>query len=103
MKVCPICSAASFDDATTCYGCLHRFEEGEGRHRVAPATEGKEKEGTGVAATVRSTTGMQGVSASFLISILPFTTEAGEISWHCDVKPQCTPKVMPGQVRHGPA
>ncbi len=26
MKVCPVCSARAFDDADTCYGCLHRFE-----------------------------------------------------------------------------
>lgn len=27
MKVCPVCSSRAFDDANTCYGCLHRFED----------------------------------------------------------------------------
>lgn len=31
MKSCPICHAAAFNDAKVCYGCLHRFEEGEDR------------------------------------------------------------------------
>ncbi len=25
MKTCPICGAQAFDDAKTCYGCLHKF------------------------------------------------------------------------------
>lgn len=27
MKLCPVCQARAFDDAETCYGCLHRFGE----------------------------------------------------------------------------
>lgn len=27
MKTCPICGAGAFDDATTCFGCLHRYDE----------------------------------------------------------------------------
>lgn len=27
MKQCPICQGTSFDDAQTCFGCLHRFEQ----------------------------------------------------------------------------
>lgn len=30
MKTCPICGAVAFDDAGTCFGCLHRFEAGGG-------------------------------------------------------------------------
>lgn len=30
MKICPVCAARAFDDAPICYGCLHRFAEGEG-------------------------------------------------------------------------
>lgn len=25
MKICPVCSARSFDDAELCFGCLHPF------------------------------------------------------------------------------
>lgn len=28
MKTCPVCHARCFDDMETCYGCLHRFNEG---------------------------------------------------------------------------
>lgn len=34
MKTCPICHATCFDDMDVCYGCLHRFGEGE------PGSEG---------------------------------------------------------------
>ena len=26
MKTCPVCHAVAFDDATTCFGCMHRFD-----------------------------------------------------------------------------
>lgn len=29
MKTCPVCNERSFDDAEVCYGCLHRFGEGD--------------------------------------------------------------------------
>lgn len=35
MKTCPVCAAKAFDDVEVCYGCLHRFEEGETRARSA--------------------------------------------------------------------
>ena len=35
MKTCPVCAAKAFDDAEVCYGCLHRFEEGEARTSIA--------------------------------------------------------------------
>ncbi|HAM15611.1 MAG TPA: hypothetical protein DCP91_07105 [Eggerthellaceae bacterium] len=34
MKECPICQAVAFDDADTCYGCLHRFEEADSARKV---------------------------------------------------------------------
>lgn len=27
MKACPVCGAKAFDDARTCFGCLHPFAE----------------------------------------------------------------------------
>ena len=27
MKVCPVCGARAFDDAKTCFGCLHSFSD----------------------------------------------------------------------------
>ena len=42
MKECPVCKAGSFDDAEVCFGCLHRFEPGEGMRVAArkPAESG---------------------------------------------------------------
>ena len=34
MKTCPVCKAIAFDDALVCYGCLHRFEEGEAMRAI---------------------------------------------------------------------
>lgn len=42
MKECPVCKAGSFDDAEICYGCLHRFDPGQGMQtasrRPSPGT-----------------------------------------------------------------
>lgn len=32
MKECPTCGAPAFDDASVCFGCLYRFDEG--KHRL---------------------------------------------------------------------
>ena len=31
MKECPTCGAPAFDDASVCFGCLYRFDDGEHR------------------------------------------------------------------------
>ena len=36
MKTCPICGARAFDDAETCFGCLHRFVDEEPAAPAAP-------------------------------------------------------------------
>lgn len=36
MKICPVCKARCFDDMDICYGCLHRFTEGEGAENAKP-------------------------------------------------------------------
>ncbi len=41
MKECPVCKAIAFDDAQVCYGCLHRFEPGEGARGDLDAACGK--------------------------------------------------------------
>lgn len=37
MKTCPVCRAGAFDDAEVCYGCLHRFSQGDAQAFVAPS------------------------------------------------------------------
>ena len=33
MKRCPVCLSVAFDDAATCFGCMHRFADDEGESR----------------------------------------------------------------------
>lgn len=37
MKTCPVCRAGAFDDAEVCYGCLHRFSQGDVQAFVVPS------------------------------------------------------------------
>ena len=68
MKQCPICHSWAFDDAQTCFGCLHEFAKGEGS-AVKPA-------GT-------STDGA--IPPAFLIKIRPERERSGLVTWTCAV------------------
>lgn len=39
MKTCPVCGAGAFDDASTCYGCMHRYGEADPARIVEPTAE----------------------------------------------------------------
>lgn len=67
MKQCPICHSLAFDDATTCYGCLHEFASDES----APAP-------------IREPAGCE-APPSFLIQIKPERERSGLTSWTCTV------------------
>ena len=67
MKTCPICNSIAFDDAKTCFGCLHPFGEGE----VEPALENENR--------------ADGEPARFVVSFVP-TTKAGRTVWSCSVE-----------------
>ena len=34
VKYCPVCATAAFEDASVCYGCLHRFDLDEADHEA---------------------------------------------------------------------
>lgn len=68
MKTCPICHAVAFDDAEVCYGCLHRFVDGE---ENALADE-KNCDGE--------------LPSQFLVSFTPVRVH-GETRWDCRVEP----------------
>lgn len=76
MKTCPICKAVAFDDATVCYGCMHRF--GEEPERLLPDSETR--------ADVRAVSEQGEHLPSFQITLTPpaATREAG--SWTCSVE-----------------
>lgn len=67
MKTCPICHAATFDDAETCFGCLHRFEEEEPPAAPMPANP------------------PGNLPPAFLIRLAPTEEPSGAISWTCSV------------------
>ena len=71
MKQCPICQSVAFDDAATCYGCLHEFDLVDGDH---PAAEG-----------FGHTTMPVEVPPAFVIKIKPERNGSGQVSWTCTV------------------
>ena len=95
MKTCPICGAKAFDDASTCYGCLHSFDfeessseprnsspsgmplkpEQHGAFRNAPDNGSEEAR--------RETFG----EAALLITLTPRRESPNRVEWACSVKP----------------
>lgn len=39
MKKCPVCGGMSFDDALTCFGCMHRFDTAVDAHLATDPAE----------------------------------------------------------------
>ena len=68
MKTCPICNAAAFDDAAICYGCLHRFDEGD----LPPSVATVGLDGPGGAPTL-------------VISVRAVKGDGDAAEWRCDV------------------
>jgi hypothetical protein len=66
MKMCPICGSATFDDAKTCFGCMHPYEEGAARTAVARCPQDE--------------------YPAFVITLKPNSRPTGEISWACSVR-----------------
>ena len=76
MKDCPVCGAAAFDDARTCFGCLHRFES-ENTNAAGMPLESDERASLG--AHARSV-------PEFLIRFTPATDTTGALVWNCAVE-----------------
>ena len=75
MKTCPVCGARAFDDALTCYGCLHTFED-------EPASSFQENTCPAQGGAVESTT----AQPEFLIRFTPLLENSGAVSWNCSVE-----------------
>ena len=117
MKQCPICNSMAFDDATTCFGCLHPFlPEGQtaepdrrlpfGRHgskaKHGPKTSRAEtkqsvcedtarKVGEALQLQCDANRGIaltQGKPTVFLLTITPWLNGGGNAGdWTCEVMP----------------
>ena len=69
MKACPVCNSLAFDDAKTCFGCLHPF----GDEDVAEVVqENKNRAGENL--------------TRFVVSFTP-VVEDGQTAWSCSVEP----------------
>lgn len=69
MKQCPICQSMAFDDAATCYGCLHAFADDDGASSPDSAP---------VAIPADA-------PPAFVIQIRPERERSGQTSWTCTV------------------
>lgn len=61
MKTCPVCQAVAFDDAETCFGCMHRFEEDDAVPKI-------------------------NTPPVFSIRFTPELGKAGSVKWNCAVE-----------------
>lgn len=94
MKVCPTCQAVAFDDASVCYGCLHRFdgdqaEGGRAAHRFlgASATEDAAMARVQVMGTEAGSPLVAGAQPpGFCIRLTPAMGDAGAVVWDCAVE-----------------
>ncbi len=66
MKKCPICGAIAFDDARTCFGCLHEFRSDDGCESAPAPLNG------------------EGGAQAFLVKFVP-VEKAGLTTWSCEV------------------
>ena len=73
MKICPICHARAFDDAVTCYGCLHEFNDED----IVAAPEHEDSPGPAVV--------LGATPPAFVIQIRPERERSGLTSWKCTV------------------
>ena len=77
MKTCPICGAGAFDDAKVCYGCLHRFSDGD----------------TGIG--TRPVVATKAAPPALVISVQAVQKEDGGVEWRYDVDNRPLSNVVP--------
>ena len=75
-KACPVCGAVAFEDASTCFGCMHSFEGGEVDAAGMPV-EKKE--------ALHASKCVQG-APEFLITFTPVVDASGALTWRCAVE-----------------
>ena len=89
MKSCPICGSVTFDDATTCFGCLHRYGEGDegemasGSEPAPVPVPGEFVVGGRSGVREPAITGT--LPISLLVSLIPHEGAAGGVSWRYEI------------------
>ena len=95
MKQCPICQALAFDDAETCFGCMHDFNAdfAVAKHGLIPpadfAVEGESFRelsalDPNAQKAVKAAPSLEAPPA-FVIRIKPERERSGLTSWTCSV------------------
>jgi hypothetical protein len=69
MKTCPVCHAIAFDDAVTCFGCMHPFDQPV---MSEPLIQQENRDGD--------------TPSRFVVSFTP-AVENGKTVWACSVEP----------------
>lgn len=94
MKQCPVCKSTAFDDAATCFGCLHKFSDDDPVVEASasalavggPAPASEVNEPALVALTPSASESMPiEAPPSFVIQIKPERERSGLTSWTCTV------------------
>ena len=71
MKQCPVCKSWAFDDARTCFGCLHPFGDGGDAADGAVNPENENRAGADL--------------TRFVVSFVP-AIEDGKTIWSCSIE-----------------
>lgn len=84
MKICPVCKALAFDDATTCFGCMHPF----GPVSTGASGRGYSAAGAAVkpAPAVQEKQNRDAVAASRFVITLEPALKDGQTVWSCSVE-----------------
>lgn len=88
MKICPVCEARAFDDASTCYGCLYRFGDDDsavGGFGAELANTEPSEDGA-----LPHAQSQAGVLPEFLIKFTPVKDASGGVAWSCVVETATT-------------
>lgn len=95
MKTCPICQAVAFDDAQTCFGCMHRFVDDV--QDVGPEALETETRNYSFAPDGGKGAGYA-VPPAFTVMVAPELDMVGGVSWTCSVnfvEPQVNAETHP--------
>ena len=96
MKQCPVCQSLAFDDAKTCFGCMHDYSSDNAgfveRSLIPPADFALEGEGgyeplasNASAFEAPQSSDSPEAPPSFVIQIKPERERSGLTSWTCTV------------------
>lgn len=94
MKQCPVCKSTAFDDAATCFGCLHKFSDDDPVVEAPASALAVDDPARAPAVNEPALVGLTPSASeptfpeappSFVIQIKPERERSGLTSWTCTV------------------